>query len=358
MPDVYEALRERLDKFPQGFPRSPSGVEIEILKRLFSPHEAEIALCLKPFPELPESVAARLDGDREGIGTILYDMSRRGLILRVRIQEALYYGLVPWMMGIWEFQLKRLDQDNIHLYERYFEEGLVPYKKQARLSGARVLPVEEEVCEFQEIEPYEKVSEIVASHTLFAVADCICRTERAMQGKGCGKLTEACLMFGPAAEYYIENGLGRAITREEAAAILKQAEREGLVHISSNHRGVKGFICNCCGCCCKALEVIVRHGHAAAITTANYRAEIDTALCTGCEACLERCQTRAISMEDEAARLDASRCLGCGLCVSTCPAGAVRLVRKPAHEHTRVFADAFESNRVIGETWGKPFPFE
>jgi hypothetical protein len=40
---VYERLRDRLDQFPQGFPRSKSGVELKILKDLFSQGEAEIA---------------------------------------------------------------------------------------------------------------------------------------------------------------------------------------------------------------------------------------------------------------------------------------------------------------------------
>ena len=40
MAGVYEKVRERLDQFPQGFPKTESGVELEILKSLFSPEEA------------------------------------------------------------------------------------------------------------------------------------------------------------------------------------------------------------------------------------------------------------------------------------------------------------------------------
>ena len=40
---VYERLRDRLDQFPQGFPRSKSGVELKILQDIFTPGEAEIA---------------------------------------------------------------------------------------------------------------------------------------------------------------------------------------------------------------------------------------------------------------------------------------------------------------------------
>jgi hypothetical protein len=47
MADVYEALREHLDSLPAGFPATESGVEIRILKRLFSPEEAELARHLR-----------------------------------------------------------------------------------------------------------------------------------------------------------------------------------------------------------------------------------------------------------------------------------------------------------------------
>jgi len=48
-----------------------------------------------------------------------------------------------------------------------------------------------------------------------------------MVGKGCEKLLEACMVFGAAADYYIENGFGREITKEEAHKILAKTEEEG-----------------------------------------------------------------------------------------------------------------------------------
>ncbi len=41
MDEVYEKLRERLDMFPQGFPKTKNGVELEILEHLFSPTRLE-----------------------------------------------------------------------------------------------------------------------------------------------------------------------------------------------------------------------------------------------------------------------------------------------------------------------------
>ncbi|MEX2706541.1 MAG: hypothetical protein Q6352_015015 [Candidatus Freyrarchaeum guaymaensis] len=42
--EPYLRLREFLDQFPLGFPKTPSGVEIKILKRLFTEEEAKTAV--------------------------------------------------------------------------------------------------------------------------------------------------------------------------------------------------------------------------------------------------------------------------------------------------------------------------
>ena len=48
---VYRDLQQHLDKLPIGFPATESGVEIRILKHLFTPEQGGIALKLKFQPE-------------------------------------------------------------------------------------------------------------------------------------------------------------------------------------------------------------------------------------------------------------------------------------------------------------------
>lgn len=243
MADVYDKLRERLDMFPQGFSKTESGVELEILKRLFKPEEAEIMLQLKPLPEKLADIAQRVDKDEKELGEMLYDMSKRGLIMRWRApNDDMYYFLIPWAIGIFEFQLNNLSRENVDLFEKYYHEGMVPTWKNRKAGMMRVIPVQKEIEGKTEIHPYEKVSEIIEKHTKFAVADCICRKVAKIQGHGCGKLMEACMSFGPAAEFYIENGLGREISKEEAKQILEKAEEDGLIHCSTNKTGTKTFI--------------------------------------------------------------------------------------------------------------------
>ena len=174
-------------------------------------------LSLRPSAEPVSAVAERMGRDEKELGERLYDMSKRGLILRFRAsEEQVLYFLAPWVVGMWEFQLKNLNGENIQRYEKYHNEAMVPERRRSKTAGFRVIPVEEEVQADPEVETSEKVSEIIESSTRFAVADCICRKEAEMFGHACDRLMEACMMFDMAADYYIENELAREITKEEA----------------------------------------------------------------------------------------------------------------------------------------------
>lgn len=166
------------------------------------------------------------------------------------------------------------------------------------------------------------------------------------------------MMFDMAADYYIENEFGREITKQEAREILEKAEEDGLVHHSSNHLGKKIFICNCCGCCCKALGNITKHGNPDAIARSNYYAVVDQEECNACEVCLDRCQIDAIRMEDDAAAVDKDACIGCGLCVSSCPTESIALTRKSPDEASPIFADDAELLGTVARDKNKEYPFQ
>jgi Na+-translocating ferredoxin:NAD+ oxidoreductase subunit B len=359
MADIYERVRERLDKFPQGFPQTKSGVELEILRTLFTPEEAELLLFLSPaIPAPASSIAGKAGRQIEETEEALYRMSKKGLIFRLRPpgQPNLYF-LIPWVIGIWEFQLKNLNPDNIKLFERFHEEGMVEERKKGGTAGFRVIPVEKEIQGMTEIQSYEKVSEIIDSNTRFAVAECICRKESRVMGKGCDKLLEACMVFGLGVDYYVGNGLGREISKEEARKILAQSEEEGLVHCSANHKGPKIVICNCCGCCCKALGYLTKYGIPTAVAQSNYYARVNEETCSGCETCVDRCQVKVIQMENDHATIEKNSCIGCGLCVSSCPTESLSLVHKRPDEVPPIFLDQTALIQAMAIEKKKPFPF-
>ena len=56
----YRKLQQHLDKLPVGFPETESGVEIRILKYLFTPQEAAIAIDLSYLPETISVIFKRI----------------------------------------------------------------------------------------------------------------------------------------------------------------------------------------------------------------------------------------------------------------------------------------------------------
>ena len=147
MESIYEKVRERLDKFPQGFPKTESGVELEILKTLFSPEEAELLLFLSPaVPKPASTIAGRgRPGGQSNRGCALPNVPKGVNFSPPPPGAPHLYFLIPWVVGIWEFQLKNLNLDNIRLFERYLEEGMVSERKRSKTGGFRVVPVEKEI---------------------------------------------------------------------------------------------------------------------------------------------------------------------------------------------------------------------
>ena len=101
--DPYIKLREFLDQLPLGYPKTESGVELKILKKLFSEAEAELAVLLTPIPEEARQIAERNGIPLEGLEEKLESMSKKGLIFifRIRRQGKTLYNTAPFMIGLW-----------------------------------------------------------------------------------------------------------------------------------------------------------------------------------------------------------------------------------------------------------------
>ena len=327
MNDVYERLRQRLDDMGTGFPRTHNGVEIEILRQLFSPSDAEMFLMLSPMLEAPDAIAARLNLPPEETAGHLEDMARRGLLFRQKKNAAARYAAVPFVVGIFEFQVNSVDEKLARNLEAYYEEALGKSFQSWSTPVMRTIPINKELVSEWPIAPYEDVMKIFDNQKKIALAPCICRMSAKKAGKGCDKPMEACFLFGSHASFYVDNGLGRYITAGEAKEIARRNEAAGLVMQPFNAQ-FTGGMCSCCGDCCGMLRSLKKQESPAAAVKSNYYSRIDPDECTGCETCLERCQMEAIAMVDDKAVVDLNRCIGCGLCVSTCPTEAVRLMKK------------------------------
>jgi NAD-dependent dihydropyrimidine dehydrogenase PreA subunit len=142
-----------------------------------------------------------------------------------------------------------------------------------------------------------------------------------------------CLIVGePFAGFILENHPGRCrrIGQGEAVEILQAEHRRGHVHHAFFKDAMLGrfyAICNCCSCCCGAMQA-QRHG-VPMLASSGFVAAVDEDLCVGCGLCRESCQFGALHLSDGKSRVDEAACMGCGVCVDRCPKGALELRREP-----------------------------
>lgn len=327
--EIYHTLQEQLDQYSIGFPATDSGIEIRILERLFTEEEAELALHLSMALETPQSVAERIGRDPEAVAALLDQMADKGLLFRWRRNDTVKYGAIPFVLGIYEYQLNSMDREFAQMFEDYLQEAFSKNIAELSPSILRTIPINRSVDVSHQVATHEDSRQIVKRQKLIAVAKCICRVQQDLIGHHCDKPLEVCFSFGSAARYYIELGMGREVTTEEALEILDRCDEAGLVAQPANIKN-PGGMCNCCGDCCPLLRMIKKYPRPVEMVLSNYYAAVDPDECTACETCVERCQMEAISInEDEAAIINLDRCIGCGLCVTTCPAEALRLELKP-----------------------------
>ena len=350
--DIYRRLAKHLDDLPGGFPETKSGVELRILKRLFTPEEAELALSLTLIAEEPHVIAKRAGISVEDASKRLLEMEKKGLIYGAHSKDNIHkYTALQFIVGIWEFQVNKLNPDLIRDVDEYMPYW-VDIDVWKRVPQIRTIPVGEAIDSQLKITSYETAEELVNKKDKITVAPCICRTEQRMIGKGCDKPLETCLTFGSGAEFYVRNGMGRFITKEEALSILKKANTAGLV-LSPGNSQEGTFICACCGCCCGVLRTLKSYPKPATIVSSSFEAELKKETCVKCGVCIERCQMDALEIKDGEITLNNDRCIGCGLCVTTCPTGALTLMRKLKDSKHSVPKNFVLMNIKLGQQRGK-----
>ena len=330
--DVYRQLQQHLDRLPQRYPATASGVEIRILERLFTPGEARVALQLSAFPEPVQTIHKRLRRTlaREGLVAALDGLATRGLIHRVESKGVAKYLLAPFVVGFYERQLPWLTPEFERDLLQYFEEGLGLAVLSKKTTQMRTVPVNVSLTPDREIGNYDDIRAYVrASDGPFAVQECICRLGKSLLGHQCQTTSrhETCLTFGSAARGMVEAGTARSIGRDEMLQLLDEADRDGLVLQPGNTQEPL-FVCCCCGCCCGVLTTAKRLPEPAAYFSTNFYAEADAERCEGCGTCLTRCPMDAISLDTGKAAVARSHCIGCALCVGSCPSEALALRKK------------------------------
>jgi Pyruvate/2-oxoacid:ferredoxin oxidoreductase delta subunit len=336
--DIYRELQRHLDNMPAGFPATESGVEIRILKHLFTPEEAEIALHLSALPESLERIYRRVkksrDIPKEELEEMLDSLVEKGVILGGKVlakgRDGKFYSKAQFAIGIFELQVNRLTKEFAQDFFQYGDEAFAEEFHTKKTSQTRTIPINKSIRPEYYVGTYDNARLIVQNATgPISVHNCVCREAGDKLEQPCKQtdIRETCLTFQEAAEFLIDSGVGRELSKEEALGLLGRAEKVGMV-IQPENSQEPLFICCCCSCCCGVLTLAKKFPGPAEYFHTNFFAAVDANLCTGCQTCLGRCQMEAISTVDNVANVNLNRCIGCGLCTTTCKANAIKLVKK------------------------------
>ncbi len=327
MKDVYQRLAEFLDSLPQRYPvNTGTGIELKILKHIFTPEEAEMTMQLTSHPVSAGELAARIGMDPDTAERKLYEMSRKGQIFRSGRVGAYRYTAIGFVIGFMELQMNRLTPELLRDMKKFEQVLFEATWMKGDTRDLRTIPVCESLAPGTQFMPYESAEETIRSSKHIAVSECMCRKMTRMLDEPCNRPSEVCFHFGSTTHFFVENGLARFVSEEEAMAIFRRGIDAALVcQVTSAQE--PNSMCMCCACCCVPLKMYRKMEKPAELANSNFFATVDERQCTDCGACVERCQMDALSADDTA-RVNLDRCIGCGLCAIACPEGAIKVLRK------------------------------
>ena len=368
IPAVYVKVRELINTFSHGIGYGVKDGNWDEVMHYFSEDEAQ-AILEMPWGVLftAQDFAAESGREEGECEEICYELSLRGALYRMNRGNINYYHLNGYFHGLWEFgslyhvyhrtSCEPLPIDHAPTREEFVEHFTDPavvelcdmHTSQWGEMSTTVTatpffythPVGQEVIkDGEKILPYDDWRAQVARHTIIAVSPCQCRMRRYAQDAWiydgpCDHPIETCMSFGEFAEYYIENGIGRQISQEEATAIIEDAIDHGMV-LESMYTKAQELFCFCHGDCCDILSGYVAKGDDIAFGAAgvkqmnvsHYLLDYDKDKCLKCGACVDRCPLFAIYMGEDGYPEVKPTCVRCGQCGLVCPADARKLTAR------------------------------
>ncbi|MCU0788755.1 MAG: 4Fe-4S binding protein [Verrucomicrobia bacterium] len=356
--DVYERLADALDALPAGFTRTPSKLEIKLIKLVFTPEEALVASTLSRKLETAAEIAERVGLPEDKVTALLEGMIPRRMVRadtlaletgvkglgkveakpgqKPKAESVKRYRLSPFLVGWYESYLQESKPTNnefARIYEQYVIEGGGEKIFAPRPGPQGVIPYRGSLKpEWLEREPHNDIDAHFQRHDRFLVLDCVCKKEKAaLHGHSCYMPNKRCGFVGmPPVVPLSEN----VLSREEAIRLWNELDAMGTMIVEGFYGFTMGadapqFVggCHCCGCCCTILQG-GRMGHVTeTVERSNYRVVKDRDKCTNCGECVRRCQFFAHTSKapDEKPVYHREKCVGCGACVMGCKFDALHL---------------------------------
>ena len=298
----------------------------QIIEELTDEGERMLLMAASP-PATVEELAERTGLAPDAIEQMMDLLFTKGLIFKSKKKDAIRYYRFRNLMQLHDATGVAIDAPRavLDLWKEHTQTEWIEWvnglEKAIQKPVLRGIPVNQSIEQTSQVMAFEDLKELVDGAKTLAVTKCSCR---AIDG-ACGLPIDVCIQVDRAADYAIERGTGRELTKAETIDMLKQCAEDGLVAVSENKRGLGMVICNCCGDCCINWTSF-KQGSRKFAAPSRYRATIMDDDCDGCEVCIDRCYFDALAMNDDAiAVVNEENCMGCGLCQVACPTDAVEM---------------------------------
>lgn len=190
--DIFRELGRKIDGMEM---RVPWNEKLHaVLRELYSLEEADVVVKmpygLSSFDHLEKATGY----EKQKLLGILDELTRKGLVIDIWINEAYQYMPSPLIVGIFEFTMMRMGPDTnskewaklLHDYmegdDSYLSANL---GKGEKFAFMRALPHEAAVkpSEYYEVLDYEKASTLIADADKFSIGICSCRHEKTHLGE-------------------------------------------------------------------------------------------------------------------------------------------------------------------------------
>ena len=328
--DVYQQLADMIDEEDVvGIQKTPA--VLKVLSLQFTPEEARLALQVHLAGAKLDEIAERSGIKKEKLKKLLNTMADKGTMFIEPGKEDPTYKVVgasaPGLTetGLWgnikyPFTVE-LGKALHQVLKEWSEEKLckLGFPFAPVWAGTLALP--------DDVQPSENLAEVIRDAGHWSVSPCPCRLSHWLvdPGNHCEHILETCIHTGDLSRWAVEHGMARELSYDEVVELLRECNRDGLVHTLE----INSVICNCCDDCCA-----IFHGHKLGAPTfipSPFMAQVDEETCNACKTCAERCPVGAIEVDDFSS-VNQDICIGCGVCVPTCKTKSMKLVRRPAVE--------------------------
>ncbi|MFZ0888981.1 MAG: 4Fe-4S binding protein [Candidatus Binataceae bacterium] len=315
---VYEQLAQKLELGGR-----KSNLVPRILEKLVDETEAGLLLAASP-PATVEELSAKTGIDTATVEAMVDPLFKKGVLFKSRKPDGIRYYRVRQVMQLHD-STAVMNDPPAGMMDLWKEHTRTEWPEEVRIFQSpvlRVIPINVSLEPNSQVLVSDDVRNFIDQARNIAVTKCSCR---AIDG-ACGQPVEVCLQLDRAADYTIERGTGRKLSREEALAMLEMCEEQGLVHVAENKQGVGHVICNCCSDCCINWTSL-RTGVGKFASPSRFRAVIDSDRCNGCDKCVDRCifDAMTLMLDGTFAVVDEDKCMGCGICRGACDLEAISM---------------------------------